>query len=360
MKNKTAVVSLSLEQCAQSSGTRLFKLSGDNTGNLLFTAAVYSHLQYPEHIKGQDKPEELHNRYDQICIPAANWIFPRFEFGWLADILEKAQLPVCCVGLGTQVDESQTSMLTQGTLRFLHVLSDQSTSIGVRGSLTAELMNKLGIKNVEVIGCPSLFQSFQVPSIKRVKNGAFESVGGSFTRYALSPKREDFYQQSLARFLFEFADKIYFQSEIEEIRYLAGECELESNLAGFYNQSQEVVGSVLKKKGRCFNSIEAWLKDLQDCSAFYTSRIHGSVAATLAGCPSILLTHDHRTRELAESMVLANIPIEQADFSSFRDPEWFSEQVAHYETAGTSWIRNRKRLVGLYETNNVPIIDFEE
>ena len=359
MNKNTAVISLSLDRCAQASGTRLYELSGNNTGNLLFTAAVYSQLKNAELIEGQENPEKLPDMYDRICIPAANWIYPKFEFGWLADILEKARMPVCCVGLGTQIDETQVEMLTSGTLRFLNVLSDQSTSIGVRGALTAELLNGLGIKNVEVLGCPSLFQSFQIPEIKTVSFDDFGTVGGSFTRFALAPKKEEVHQQSLARFLFEFADKIYFQSEIEEIKYLAGESGLHNGLANFYGRSARIVGQTLINKGRCLNSLEAWLQDLQDCSAFYTSRIHGCVAAILAGCPALLLTHDLRTRELAESMALANLPIEQANLGLFKDPHWYSDKVAIYKEVRALWIRNRKRLIDFYKQNEMPINSFE-
>lgn len=360
LKNKTAVVSLSLERCKQSSGTTLYQLSGNNTGNLLFTAAIYSQLKNAELIMGQDKPDELRNRYDQICIPAANWIYPKFDFGWLAEILEKSRLPVCCVGLGAQIDASQVGNLTPGTLRLLHVLSDRSTRIGVRGSQTADLMNKLGIKNVEVLGCPSLFQAFGIPKIEFPEPDTAWAVGGSFTRFVLSPGREDQFQQKLARYLFRVADRIYFQSEIEEIRFLAKESSVSRALANFYLQPTDVVEATLKRKGRCFNNLDDWIDDLKDCSVFFSSRIHGCVASVLAGRPAILLTHDVRTRELAESMALANFPIENVKFDDLEAKDWVLKISDSYRDAEQIWAINRLRLIDFYRCNNVPIIDVNQ
>lgn len=355
MDKNTAVVSLDLARCAQATGTRLFQLSGNNTGNLLFTEAVYSQLDRAERIRGQEQPEALEKYFDRICIPAANWIYPKFEFDWLADILEKSKLPVCCVGLGAQIDADELGNLTAGTLRFLHVLSDQSVSIGVRGTHTANLLERLGIKNVEVLGCPSLFQAFEVPVVRLPEKSTQWTIGGSFTRFSLSPGRENISQRQLAKFLFQFADRIYFQSEIEEIQFLAQESEVSRGLADFYSQPKKSVVSTLKQKGKCFNNLGSWLDDLRECSMFYSSRIHGCVAAILAGRPAILLTHDHRTRELAESMAIANFPIEKVRFDDLKDQDWVYRMVEVYTETTQIWSLNRSRLLDFYKRNQVPV-----
>lgn len=351
----TGVISLDLGLCAASTGLKLYQLSGNNTGNLLFTSAVYTQLKNPERLNQQESISALRERFENICIPAANWIYPKFEFQWLADLLENLNLPVCCVGLGAQIDETELQNLTPGTRRFLHVLSHLSKSIGVRGQHTANLLEKIGIKNVEVLGCPSLFPSFNVPKIRFPDDFSPWSIGGSFTRFSLSPGREDPFQIRLARYLFEFADRIIYQSEIEEIRFLADEVDVDAKLAEFYGHPISAVRQILRQKGRCYASLQDWLKGIESQSVFVTSRIHGCVVAVLAGCPSILLTHDHRTRELADSMALASVPIETANLDELFDAGTITKIIEHYRTVEPIWTRNRDRLVDFYLSNNVQI-----
>ena len=37
-----------------------------------------------------------------IVVAAANFLFPKFDFGGMADYIERANLPVAIVGLGAQ------------------------------------------------------------------------------------------------------------------------------------------------------------------------------------------------------------------------------------------------------------------
>ena len=40
---------------------------------------------------------------------------------------------------------------------FVRAVLDHGPSIGVRGELTAEYLRSLGFRDVEVVGCPSMF-----------------------------------------------------------------------------------------------------------------------------------------------------------------------------------------------------------
>jgi len=354
MNDTVGIISLNPHLCAQSKDAKLLGLCGDNTGNLLFTEAVFSQVSGAVHISSRE-PEKLTESCSHICIPAANWIYPGFDFGWLGDMLERANLPVCCVGLGAQTGIQHIRELKEGTLRFLKILSAMSKSIGVRGSDTAKVLSELGITNVDVVGCPSMFQSFTVPKVEIPAWDSQMTTGMSFTRFGLAPSDEGTAQCRLARYTFEHADVIYFQSEIPEIKFLANEGDISPELARYYGHSQDVVRTTLASKGRCFNNLEDWIDDLKACSLIISSRIHGCISAILAGVPAVLLTHDLRTGELAESMAIAHEPIAAVDDSVLGDKSWLGAKLEFYRDVEFRWRLNRQRLIDFYRFNDVPI-----
>jgi hypothetical protein len=76
----------------------------------------------------------------------------------LADFLEKVKLPCVMIGVGSQAPNYDSEIkLQKGTVRFLKIVSERSVSIGARGFFTASWLEKYGIKNVDIIGCPSFF-----------------------------------------------------------------------------------------------------------------------------------------------------------------------------------------------------------
>ena len=77
----------------------------------------------------------------------------------LASNIERAALPVVVFGLGSQAPLAGPYEFNPAseTIRLLKVLSDHSRRMAVRGAFTADVCIRLGINNVEVIGCQSIF-----------------------------------------------------------------------------------------------------------------------------------------------------------------------------------------------------------
>src|SRR5262249_33259916 len=103
-------------------------------------------------------PSQVHERFDVIVVAAANFLFPKFDFGGMADYIERADLPVAIVGLGAQSSNYDPNIsLMPGTERFVKVIAERAVSIGVRGPYTQEVLARRGVDNVMVTGCPSYY-----------------------------------------------------------------------------------------------------------------------------------------------------------------------------------------------------------
>ena len=145
----------------------------DNSGNLIFLEAAYKLLDTrdaviePGSARGADDsmPDQINERFDVYVIPLANAFRPSFEEQPPATdeaSIEKLTIPVIVLGVGLQApppDESGASRRagTTRSRRSSGAVLDRSPSIGVRGEYTQDYLNQLGFRDVEVIGCPSMF-----------------------------------------------------------------------------------------------------------------------------------------------------------------------------------------------------------
>lgn len=161
MKNYLLWGAVSFNKAIKGDSKAKFIARNANSGNLIIGHAVQNHLgNLHDEIEFREdfNPQMVNEKYDALIIPAANYIREMFSVQAQIKLLEKIKIPVICIGLGTQAASlSDKVKITPDLLRFLQILSTKSTTIGVRGFYTAELLNSLGIKNVDVIGCPSNF-----------------------------------------------------------------------------------------------------------------------------------------------------------------------------------------------------------
>ena len=313
-KQFTSVIAVDIDKLKKAHGVFALETSGNNTGNILFTNSVFSHLALSKNI-GFNFYENIckinvHSNY--VVIPAANWIIKSIDFGFLAEQLKQVTRPICCVGLGAQIKISETKDLHSGTIDFLKVLSQKSSLIGVRGKKTEEILKGMGIPNVLVVGCPSIFPKLQpITRLDLLPVQDKSRLSISFTRYSTKDPDPNSCQQKLAHLAAAFSDSIVLQSEEAEIRYLENpDAETVPWLCSYYNINESELPRLVSKL-QFFNSQESWVQFHRDNTDFtISSRIHGCVASLLAGKPALLLAHDQRTTELAETMGIPQRPIE--------------------------------------------------
>jgi hypothetical protein len=145
---------------------------GRNTGNLFIGDAIRRHLSVASFqtaeslLRQQGEPlttprlARLHkidrafieSRYDVIVIGAANSLFEQFDFSGWADFLESVRIRCVIIGLGAQAPDGRPVTVPAGTMRMVKIVAERSRSLGVRGRFTAATLERLGIKNVRMIG----------------------------------------------------------------------------------------------------------------------------------------------------------------------------------------------------------------
>jgi hypothetical protein len=281
---------------------------GQNTGNMMFTQSLTSVLEGATWGSFALNPEDV-EQHDAIVLAAANWVNNFDDFGWLAERLERTRLPVFLIGVGAQASNAdEIPEVNPGTLRLLSLVQDRSNSISARGNFSCEVLNRYGIKNVHPTGCPSLMlMGPEGPSPSLLREPRFDSCSIHATRHGFSPTDE--FQTFLYRQAIKRGLDLVLQSEVADIHYVVhgrtGEPvpdRAAQAVADVYGAAPDVVEAYLLRHGRVFTQYPDWIAYMQQRSFCFGTRIHGTIAALIAGTPASLIVHDSRTVELADIM----------------------------------------------------------
>lgn len=281
-------------------------LTVNNTGNYFFEQAVIRQLQNIDIIHSWQAAAQ---NYNTLVLSMANFISPSVDFTYAANMLEKSKIEkVIMIGAGAQAyDFGEQIEIKDGTRRFINILSERSAAIGVRGYYTAELLNRMGIKNVEVIGCPSMFwhldRNFNIhpPALPQLPKIAIHATPSGYFRDKVS---------NLFSFGMKHAQAYIAQNE-KNLILLSMQQEGEPPNADFmfnYYNDGTASPSDLKdwftKNTKCFFDLSEWMNYLKSFDFVIGSRFHGNMAAIQMGVPALSLIFDTRTRELCEFLNL--------------------------------------------------------
>lgn len=290
---------------------------GQNTGNMMFTESLLRFVAGATWGSFSLSPQEIEG-HDAIILAAANWVNDFDDFGWLADRLERTRLPVFLVGVGAQASNSkEIPKVTEGTLRLLNLVKDRSISISARGTFSCEVLSHYGIKNARPTGCPSLLlMGPEGPQASLMREVSFDACCMHATRHGF--RQTDPFQTFLYRQAFSRNIDLVLQSEVADIHYVANELAddiirtkaEEATAAVYGNEDRVKVANYLSKHGHVFTHYPDWIKYMQQRSFCFGTRIHGTIAALIAGTPATLIVHDSRTAEMADIMGVPRVPCE--------------------------------------------------
>lgn len=329
---RIGIISLrqNIEDPTESKFEYLYQSIGLNTGNFMFTNAVFRHIDGElTRIGFSFKPEIINQDFDALVVPAANWINDRTDWTWLTDLLEKVTIPIITIGIGLQSESTDMSKVrvNESSLRLIRLLSRKSKWISCRGNFTRDWLASVGIVNVITTGCPSTYMNLESKSSRYADNDAVILQG---TRYWLS---SDFINSNdVNRKIYALAGKfnlpMIYQSEAEEIDYLvyskSGKDEYVktkwSALAKLYGFEHEVdIKRYLPEKGRVFFDVDQWSGYVKANAGVIGTRLHGAIVALNSGRPARLIAHDSRTQEVAE---FTGIPtLNESDLSNLNEDE---------------------------------------
>lgn len=282
-------------------------LISGNAGNLLFLGAAQKLLSAPgvaieadaTRVRARDAGW-INERFDHYVLPLANAFRPFYEASLLQHtlLLSRLRIPVTILGVAgqgtTTADFRRLRPIESAIRAFVRAVLDRGPSIGVRGELTADYLRGLGFRDVEVIGCPSMFASGPSLPAPRVT----QLTPDSRVAVTISPYVAPMAPILLAN-MARYPNLEYFAQDLESLELLTWGVPWKD---GRPDDPLPVhPGHPLIQAGRTRLYVDPWpwVADLRSFDASFGTRIHGSIAAVLAGTPVVVLAHDSRTLELA-------------------------------------------------------------
>ena len=297
----------------------------NNSGNLIFSGAAYGILATSDTEVTADgfvidlrAAERINERYDAYVIPLANAFRSSFEANLirLTQLISRLRIPVIVLGVGAQSDAryetDRLHRIEPAVKAFVSAVLDHGPSIGVRGAFTASYLAGLGFRDVEVIGCPSLF--LHGPDL-RVEKGPAPLDRDARLAVTVSPYVKAMWP-IVARHVERYPNLDYVAQDLDTLERL---------LWGGSAPGPDI-------RTRMYVDPWPWIDDLRDRDFVFGTRIHGTIAALLAGTPAYVFAHDSRTLELAEYFAIphrrmADVPpdVDAAELHAEADFQVFNE-----------------------------------
>ena len=364
MNKKVGVVGTfgHIDGCSFMNTDKLLNRVGGNTGNLLFQYAVCKSINEEVYLIGDNISWDINTVRDNcrvIVIPSANFIRENFDLSGFVDFLEQLDLPLVFLGLGAQAKDYEQKEFDfhPSILKLIKLIKERSKTIGLRGEFTANLLEKYGVKNTVITGCPTNFLNSD-PNLSEKLKTKWDNPVHSFLATGDEPwpknqKKRDaerkmidwvhkgngiFIQQSVIPFIkYARQNNPYQNAEVPEHHEEA----LRKSIAP--NMTNTEFKAFIATKLRIYYNVDQWLEDSSRFDFSIGLRLHGNMAAWQSGTPAIWVYHDARTRELVETMALPHMGY--LDFLQLNSIEEMKESI---DFCFSSYSDKRKLLFSNY------------
>lgn len=323
MMKRTAILTDSRPEIRQISFTDCMGLSLDellrlfhsddinrDLGESLLSDCLCNHIE-AEKITLSELTRPDGNIPDRLVTYYFNNIAPKWEIPCeLWNRLLDAGTQIVPMPLGLRAWEDGRAYISEDVQNVLARIAERSP-IGVIGEYTAEELARFGIKNSVIIGLPSVFADRR-PAPVRVPE-KIQRLHFHFNQYY-----RDFYQWPIRFYeksmrLYWYMERIFrtgqadilFSLQHPFLRELTGFIEI--------NGGCEPVSDFVMNTCRFHFDADSWKEAVSRTDFAMGTETDGAVISLLAGVPSLLLTIDNRTAEIARTHRLPSMPVEKFD-----------------------------------------------
>ena len=316
MKAKKYLIRAGLSPYRSVSYERLRHRMGDNLGNLVYANSIFRALSVNDEDElvptryrfafSKQEAARIDEEYDAVILPFADAIRHDFirEFLSLASLIKKLHIPVIVLGIGIRAPyepgRSEDPLLDMAAKTFFGAVLEHSAKIGVRGEFTGEYLKRLGFKEEKdytVIGCPSMYTWGEALEVRDSWKKLLEDPSSARISFNMSQGSTAAHIRFIRENAARFKEAVYLPQRGEELELMYAGVPFALHAApGF----PTTLADPLYQSGdvRMYGSVSSWFSFLKTRDFSFGTRMHGNIAALLAGTPALFCPFDARTREL--------------------------------------------------------------
>ncbi len=313
---------------------RAIESLGNNTGNLAFWTAI-ERLFCTKRVDYR-KPD--FSGIDNVIITDLIWIREGDSYPNIERLLDSCKLPFIPISVGLQAkDTSHNFTLSEQVVRLLHKIAERAT-IGVRGEYTATVLEKHSIKNIDVIGCPSMYYW----------NNPYLKVAGELGNGKLSCNFSTFYHRLSVPekwFLSYCADR-----NAQFVEQTKHNLLLEHTMDESYFK---YINNWLTRNKEIYLSQDMWINAVKEVDFSMGGRFHANVMALRAGKKALFMANDSRTQEMTAYFQLPTMSIK--DFKREQPVEYYYD-LADYTAFNKNYILRYNNFSAFCHHNNLQLL----
>jgi len=314
-----------------------FERVGGNSGNIVFCNSLQNMIRC-ESVTTQDLMERA-SEFDSLVVRDFITIKEGADLAWFQKILKAFKNKVIVpISVGLQAVEMKPDfMLHENAVRILSEIAERAI-LGIRGEYTAFILNKHGIKNIRVVGCPSMY--FQGNYNRTVIKKDFKDVKNIISNYKTISNRSD---NALDISIIDFLSKNT-GAFVEQTPFYAGSEVSNGSLKKYLN--------FLRNNRKLFFNFDEWYRFVKKYDFCIGGRFHGNVVAVLAGVPALFLTQDSRTKEMTDFYEFPTIAINNFDTS--KSMEYYYD-MADYTNFNKNYAKKLDNFIDFCLQNNLEV-----
>lgn len=265
----------------------------------------------------------------------------KIDYQYWDNILKFADR-VVPLSLGFAFSDGEIAPISSELDRFLRRLAERC-ELGVRTVYDAEFLNLLGIKNVRVIGCPSLFyhmnKDFKVNASKDRLKRINVNFTTDFANLGIDQRTAVEVHWPLLLYFKHIHEKRKYKIDLTLQKPPFAEITDIHSILLTYGE----VHAFYTECGRYFYGLEDWVSRIAEEDDFSMgSRFHGNIAAILAGIPALMVNVDKRMKGMNDFFRIPSIDIEEFDMNKplkyYREMADYSEFNKNYKKAYDNFV----------------------
>ncbi|RDI58812.1 polysaccharide pyruvyl transferase family protein [Microvirga subterranea] len=268
--------------------------------------------------------DRINAEYDYVFLRGSNYVHNSMRWNQTIEVLKRLKIPVIAWGIGAQAPVKGKIELSDETKTVLRMMADSTTSIGVRGAYSAQVLWDIGIKNVRIVGCPTAFRrnnpdlEIKLPPLDAIRSAGITLRREVSATYAQDIKQYLTFHRDLVKSLAARFDVVLMaQGEVEEKKMVFGTPEQKEEAFAALRANKTVndwyMDETMEKLHRerlFYSDVVADYEDLvQQKDMVLGYRLHGNLMALANGVPSIYFTYDSRTVEFAETYQIPSFDV---------------------------------------------------